>query len=80
MVNIKIGTEYVEAIVTFSVLIIAVTFLPETYAPVLLRRKAQMMRKETGDPSYWYASEGAKMNLKTIITKQLSRPLQYKSP
>ncbi|OQD89042.1 hypothetical protein PENANT_c003G11541 [Penicillium antarcticum] len=69
-------TEYLEAIIGFAVLITTVFFLPETYAPVLLRRKAQLMRKKTGDPSYWHASERNKMDLKTTITKQLSRPLQ----
>ncbi|CAK5262687.1 unnamed protein product [Mycena citricolor] len=28
-------------------------FVPETYAPVLLRRKSRRLRKETGDERYW---------------------------
>lgn len=76
MANIGLGTEYLEAIIAFTVLMIAVIFLPETYAPVLLRRKAQLTRKKTGDPSYWHASEGTKMDFRTIVTKQLNRPLQ----
>ncbi|KAJ7902327.1 MFS general substrate transporter [Mycena leptocephala] len=28
-------------------------FVPESYAPVLLKRKAQKLRKETGDQTYW---------------------------
>ncbi|KAJ7680960.1 major facilitator superfamily domain-containing protein [Mycena polygramma] len=28
-------------------------FVPESYAPVLLKRKARKLRKETGDQSYW---------------------------
>ncbi|KAJ7267696.1 MFS transporter [Mycena haematopus] len=28
-------------------------FVPETYAPVLLKRKAAKLRRETGDESYW---------------------------
>ncbi|KAJ7162170.1 major facilitator superfamily domain-containing protein [Mycena filopes] len=28
-------------------------FVPESYAPVLLKRKAKKLRKETGDQTYW---------------------------
>lgn len=28
-------------------------FVPETYVPVLLKRKAAKLRKETGDDKYW---------------------------
>ncbi|KAJ7624151.1 major facilitator superfamily domain-containing protein [Mycena rosella] len=28
-------------------------FVPESYAPVLLQRKARKLRKDTGDPTYW---------------------------
>lgn len=71
------GTEYMEAIIVYVIFIITVFFLPETYAPVLLRKKAQKMRKETGDQRYWHPSEGAKVDLKNVATKQLNRPLRY---
>jgi DHA1 family multidrug resistance protein-like MFS transporter len=66
-----------EAIIVYVVFIVTVLFLPETYAPVLLRKKAQKMRKETRDQRYWHPSEGTKVDLRNIATKQLSRPLRY---
>ncbi|KAJ7467091.1 major facilitator superfamily domain-containing protein [Mycena latifolia] len=30
-----------------------IRFVPESYAPVLLQRKAKKLRKDTGDPTYW---------------------------
>ncbi|KAE8385193.1 major facilitator superfamily domain-containing protein [Aspergillus alliaceus] len=41
--------EYIEEIAALSLSVICFLCLPETYAPVLLKRKAQKLRKETGD-------------------------------
>jgi hypothetical protein len=68
-------TEYLEAIWTFTVLTLAFFCLPETYAPVLLKRKAQRLRKETGDERFFHPQEKIKLSPKTIITKHLSRPI-----
>ncbi|KAJ7141168.1 major facilitator superfamily domain-containing protein [Mycena epipterygia] len=38
---------------TFAELIAIFLFVPESYAPVLLKRKAHRLRKETGDQTYW---------------------------
>ncbi|KAI8980640.1 MFS general substrate transporter [Trametes punicea] len=38
---------------TGGCLMLIVFTLPETYEPVLLVQRAQMLRKETGDPRYW---------------------------
>ncbi|KAJ7624144.1 major facilitator superfamily domain-containing protein [Mycena rosella] len=38
---------------TFAELIAIFLLVPESYAPVLLKRKARKLRKETGDQSYW---------------------------
>jgi multidrug resistance protein len=45
---------YVLIIWSFVQWIAVVSFVPETYHPVLLRNKARKMRKETGDDR-WYA-------------------------
>lgn len=68
-------TEYVEAILTFAVLTLAFFCLPEMYGPVLLKRKAQARRKKTGDDRYYHPHEDIKLDFKSIVTKQLSRPL-----
>lgn len=68
-------TQYVEAIFTFAVVAFALVFFPEVYGPVLLKRKAQRMRKESGNSAYYHPQEDIKLDFKSIVTKQLSRPL-----
>lgn len=57
---------------------VAITFfaLPELYSPVLLKRKAVRLRKETGDDRYWHPHESEKMKPSNILTKYFSRPLR----
>lgn len=57
---------------------VALTFfaMPELYGPVLLKRKAQRMRKETGDNRYWHPQEYERMKPSNILTKYFSRPLR----
>ena len=69
-------TEWIEAIWVFVVFAIALVVMPEPYAPVLLKRKAQRLRKETGDERYWHPHESQKITLNNIVTKHLSRPLR----
>ena len=68
--------EYIEAIWVFVACISSFFFMPELYGPVLLKRKAQRLRKETGDDRYWHPHEAEKININNIVTKHLSRPLK----
>lgn len=68
-------TMYIQAIMVFAIAAVAFFGIPETYGPVLLKRKAIKMRKETGDERYWHPHEKVKMNLNNIVTKHLSRPV-----
>lgn len=77
--NPKLGwrwTEYVEAIWVFTVVAVSVFVLPEFYGPVLLKRKAQLMRNDTGDERYWHPHEPVKIDPSNILNKHLSRPLK----
>ncbi len=65
-----------QAIISFAVVAICIFFLPETYGPVLLRRKAVRMRQETGDDRWWHPQEEEKMNMGNIVTKYIVRPLK----
>jgi len=56
--------------------LIALFFLPEVYPPVLLKRKARRMRKETGDQSYYHPHEDVKHDPKELLTKHFTRPLK----
>jgi MFS family permease len=78
-VNKSLGwrwTEYIEAIWVFSVVALTFFFMPELYAPTLLKRKAERLRKETGDDRWWHPHEAAKITPSNILTKHVSRPLR----
>ena len=68
-----------QAIITFFVVGVTFLGLPETYHPVLLRRKAQRLRKETGNEQYWHPHEAEKINFNNFLTKYISRPLRQVS-
>lgn len=51
-------------------------FFPETYGPTILKRRAQRLRKETGDESIVAPLELEKTDLNHIVTVILTRPLR----
>ncbi|PSN74998.1 MFS general substrate transporter [Corynespora cassiicola Philippines] len=51
-------------------------FFPETYAPVILKKRAQRLRKETGDTSIVAPIELEKTDFSHIVTVVLTRPLR----
>jgi MFS family permease len=51
-------------------------FVPETYHPVLLRKKAQKMRKETGDERWKAPMEKSNKSISKTIAYSLLRPFQ----
>ncbi|KAA1473236.1 MFS general substrate transporter [Dentipellis sp. KUC8613] len=51
-------------------------FVPETYAPVLLKRRAKKMRDETGDPSYVTEQEIFPRPFSDLIVETLVRPFE----
>jgi MFS family permease len=69
-------TEYIEAIATLTVTALAFFALPESYAPVLLKRKARQLRKETRNQAYYHPHEQLKLNFKDLVTKHLTRPIR----
>lgn len=78
LVNPHLGwrwTEYIEAIIVFTVTGLAIIALPELYAPVILKRKASRLRRESGDPNYYHPHEDVRPNPREIVTKHFSRPI-----
>lgn len=67
-------TEYVTAIMGFTLWIIAYLFVPETYAPVLLSRRATKIRFETKNWAIHAVHDEQQFDAKTIVTKYISRP------
>lgn len=79
VVNSKLGwrwTEYITAIWVFAVFALALVAMPEVYAPVLLKRKAQRLRKETGNSAWHHPHEEMRLDFKSIVTKHFTRPLR----
>jgi len=56
--------------------ILIVLTLPETYAPVLLARKAEKMRKETGDDRFYAQTEKIKLTAWERAESILGRPFK----
>ena len=54
--------------------VIAVFTLPETFAPVLLQRRAKRLRKETQNPHLCAPLDKKKPTMSEIVTKYLFRP------
>ncbi|OCL12877.1 MFS general substrate transporter [Glonium stellatum] len=50
--------------------------MPETYAPIILKRRAQKLRKETGDNSIVAPIELEKTDIGHIVTVVLTRPIR----
>lgn len=55
---------------------IPLLFLPETFGPVLLLKRAKKLRKETGNPEIFAPIEMEKQDLKQMITVTLTRPIR----
>ncbi|KAK9319364.1 major facilitator superfamily domain-containing protein [Lipomyces orientalis] len=54
---------------------ISVSAIPETYAPVLLKRRAKRLRKETGNPNIMTEQEQLKQSFTEIVRSVLFRPV-----
>lgn len=60
-----------------GVMWIIVAFIPETYAPVILKRRAQKLRKETGNPKIMTEQELSPLSFKELANDCLIRPLRF---
>ncbi|KAF2425225.1 MFS general substrate transporter [Tothia fuscella] len=68
-------TEYLLAIWVSAVVLLTTFCFPEVYAPYLLKKRAQKLRKDTGDDRYHHPHEGIKLDLNSIVTKHFARPV-----
>lgn len=67
-------TMWVMVIFGGSVTAFCAVFLPETYAPVLLKRRTKILRKSTGDMSIRCSFDNEKTALNVIFKVYLVRP------
>lgn len=72
----NISWRWVFAVGTlFSVAVLPlILFMPETYTPVLLSRKAKRLRKETGDDEIIAKTDLQKKTLRHVLTVVMTRP------
>lgn len=56
-------------------ILIVVGLIPETYAPVILKRRAAKLRKDTGNVNIITEQEKVKLTLRAIIRTSLIRPI-----
>lgn len=68
-------TEWIMLICAGVVLGIIVLFQPETYPPLLLKWKAQHLRRITGDDRFWAELEITKTTLWARLKVSLGRPV-----
>lgn len=57
-----------------SCLFVIIFFIPETYAPVILVRKARRIREESGDSRYYAPLEALRIPFKTRLKRILAKP------
>ncbi|KAF8243643.1 MFS general substrate transporter [Wilcoxina mikolae CBS 423.85] len=69
-------TEYITAIMGFLSLILCVLFLEETYPPSILVSKAAHLRRITKNWGIHAKQDEVAVDLRTLISKNFSRPLQ----
>lgn len=64
------------ALILAGVTWIPLIFLPETYGPVILKWRAQKLRKETGNPDIYSPIELERKGIKEMMTVVLTRPIR----
>ncbi|KIX04422.1 uncharacterized protein Z518_05290 [Rhinocladiella mackenziei CBS 650.93] len=67
---------YLQLILTGFLYACMLLFVPETYAPTILSRRAKKLRKTTGDDSYAAEHELIQHSFKHIAQVYLARPLR----
>lgn len=76
--NLSLGwrwTSYFSAIVGCLALVLVVFFYEETHHPIVLRDKAEKLRRRTGNWAILAPAEEVSMNIKEIAEKTLVRPI-----
>ncbi|GAA6064705.1 hypothetical protein JCM10212_001610 [Sporobolomyces blumeae] len=68
-------TEYLVVILASAVTLVGFLFVPETFAPVLLTRKANRLRRKTGRWELHSKHEENDFSIKIFVEKTLTRPI-----
>ncbi|PYH45629.1 MFS transporter [Aspergillus saccharolyticus JOP 1030-1] len=68
-------TAWITLIASAAFGLLAFIIIPETYAPVILKRKAARLRNETGNTELYALLDKSRPTAKDITTKYLLRPV-----
>lgn len=60
-----------------GVMWIILSLVPETYAPVILKRRAKKLRQETGNENIMTEQEATPMTFQELLNNNLYRPLKF---
>lgn len=66
---------YIMLMMLTAICLLVIVVVPETYEPVLIKRKAQRIRRETGDDRYYAAIEHKPLSLLESIVVASKRPV-----
>lgn len=69
-------TEYIAAIMGFIAFGLNVIFLEESYPPIVLVQKAEVLRRRTKNWGIHAKQEEIEVDLRELVTKNFSRPLR----
>jgi len=65
-----------EMVIMSGIVLVLLPFLPETWPPTILLRRAQRLRAKTGNASYLAASELKPLNFGSTLLQALSKPIE----
>ncbi|KAK5057743.1 hypothetical protein LTR84_011744 [Exophiala bonariae] len=65
-----------EMVIMAGIVLVLLPFLPETWAPTILLRRAKRLRAKTQNPSYLAASELKPLNFGTTLIQALCKPIE----
>ena len=68
--------QWIALIYAVATLIPVVILVPETYAPVLLSRRARKLRKADPTAQVYAAFELEEKDIKQVLTRVLTRPIR----
>ncbi|KAI3404226.2 hypothetical protein KGF56_002987 [Candida oxycetoniae] len=77
-INTKLNfrwTFYVLLMWSGLLLVLVILFVPETYEPINLKRKAKRLRKQTGNNRLYAAIERSKVTLRESVLTSSKRPI-----
>lgn len=69
-------TQYIPSFMAFTCAILALLFLDESYPPIILVAKASELRRLTRNWGIHAKQEEVEVDLKELVTKNVSRPLR----